>query len=139
MRPNELWTCPHDKLASCNQFSNISIMEMGKTWCSGAGAPSPSGFSFFCFSYKQVLLWVVEGFTAIGTLDLKISVEGFTAIGTSDLKKSYHHSEPSPMRPNELWTCPDDGIARAQAPGCQRSSCWVRSKRKRRGPVYPAT
>jgi len=27
------------------------------------------------------------------------------------------------MRPNELWTCPDDGAARAQAPGCQRSSC----------------
>jgi len=26
------------------------------------------------------------------------------------------------MRPNELWTCPDDGAARAQAPGCQRSS-----------------
>jgi len=52
-----------------------------------------------------------------------------------DLKKSYHHSGPSPMRPNELWTCPDDGAARAQAPGCQRSSCWVRSKRKRRGLV----
>jgi len=29
----------------------------------------------------------------------------------------------SPMSPNELWTCPDDGAARAQAPGCQRSSC----------------
>jgi len=27
------------------------------------------------------------------------------------------------MRPNELWACPDDGAARAQAPGCQRSSC----------------
>jgi len=25
------------------------------------------------------------------------------------------------MSPNELWTCPDDGAARAQAPGCQRS------------------
>jgi len=24
------------------------------------------------------------------------------------------------MRPNELRTCPDDGAARAQAPGCQR-------------------
>jgi len=33
-------------------------MEIGKTWCSGAGAPSPSGFFFF---YKQVLLWVVDG------------------------------------------------------------------------------
>jgi len=48
------------KLASSNQFSNVSIMEMGKTWCSGAGAPSPSGFSFFFF-YKQVLLWAVGG------------------------------------------------------------------------------
>jgi len=27
------------------------------------------------------------------------------------------------MRPNELWTCPDDGAIRSQAPGCQRSSC----------------
>jgi len=27
------------------------------------------------------------------------------------------------MRLNELWTCPDNGAARAQAPGCQRSSC----------------
>jgi len=27
------------------------------------------------------------------------------------------------MRPNELWTCPHDGAARAQAPGCQRNSC----------------
>jgi len=44
-------------------------------------------------------------------------------IGTLDLKKSYHHSGPSPRRPNELWTRPDDGAARAQAPGCQHSSC----------------
>jgi len=35
-------------------------MEMAKTWCSGAGAPSPSGFFPF-FSYKQVLLWVMGG------------------------------------------------------------------------------
>ena len=69
---------------------------------SGAGVPSPSGFFFFLFLNKQVLLrwWVVEGFTTIGTLDLK---------------KSYHHSGPSPMKPNELWTCPDDGAARAQS------------------------
>jgi len=26
------------------------------------------------------------------------------------------------MRPNELWTCPDDGAAREQASGCRRSS-----------------
>ena len=46
-----------------------------------------------------------------------------TKIGTLDLKKSYHHSGPSPMRLNELWTCPHDGAARAQAPGCQCNSC----------------
>jgi len=27
-------------------------------------------------------------------------MEGFTTIGTLDLEKSYHHSGPSPMRPN---------------------------------------
>ena len=27
------------------------------------------------------------------------------------------------MRPNELWTRPDDEGTSAQAPGCQRSSC----------------
>jgi len=52
-------------------------------------------------------------------------------IGTLCFKKSCHNSVPSPMRPNELWTCPDDGTARAQAPGCQRSSC--RSVRRGRG------
>jgi len=53
-------------------------------------------------------------------------VEDFTAIGTLDLKKSFYHSGPSPMRSNELWTCPlvGDGAARAQAHGCQRSNCW---------------
>ena len=34
-------------------------MEIGKTWCSGAGVPCPSGLFFFFFFYKQVLLWVV--------------------------------------------------------------------------------
>jgi len=33
----------------------------------------------------------------------------------------FHHLGPSPMSPNELWTCPD--AAMAQAHGCQRSSC----------------
>jgi len=33
-------------------------------------------------------------------------VEGFTTIGTWNLKKSHHHSGPSPMRPDELWTEP---------------------------------
>ena len=28
-------------------------------------------------------------------------------------KKSYHHLGLSPIRPNELWTCPHDGTARA--------------------------
>ena len=49
---------------------------------------SPPGFFHLtnkcCFGY-----WAVEDFTTIGTLDLK---------------KSYHHSGPSSMRPNELWT-----------------------------------
>jgi len=35
------------------------------------------------------------------------------------------------MRPNEFWTHPDEGAARAQAPGCQGSSC--RSVRRGRG------
>ena len=40
---------------------------------------------------------------------------------------------PIELRPtrNELWTRPDDGAARAQAPGCQRCSC--RSVRRGRG------
>jgi len=75
-----------------------------------AGAPSPSGFFFFFFFYKQVLFWVVGG-------------GGFHDNWTLDLKKSYHHSGSSPMRPNELWTCPHDGTARTQGPGRQRNSC----------------
>jgi len=59
------------------------------------------------------------------------SRKDFTAIGTLDLKKSYHYSEPSPMRPNELETRPHIGAARAQAPGCQRNSC--RSVRRGEG------
>ena len=43
------------------------------------------------------------------------AVEDFTTIGTLDLKKSYHHSGPSPMRPNNLWIRPDHVGARAQA------------------------
>jgi len=41
---------------SSNQFSNVSIMEMGKTLCSGAGAPPPSGFFFFVFLQTSVAL-----------------------------------------------------------------------------------
>ena len=44
-------------------------------------------------------------------------------VGTRVSKKSYHHLGLSPMRLNELWTCLDDRATRAQAPGCQRSSC----------------
>ena len=58
-------------------------------------------------------------------------MEDFKTIGTLYLKKSYHYSVPSPMRLNELWTCPDVGAARAQALGCQRGSC--RSVRRGRG------
>ena len=39
------------------------------------------------------------------------------------LRTLNNHLGLSPMRPNELWTYPDDGAARAQAPCCQRSSC----------------
>ena len=49
--------------------------------------------------------------------------EDFIDLGTAVSKKSYHHLRLSPMRPNELWTCPDDGAARAPVPDCQRSSC----------------
>jgi len=38
------------------------------------------------------------------------------------------------MRPKELWTCPQDGAARAKAPGCQQSSCGsIRRGRLREG------
>jgi len=60
------------------------------------------------FFVSQIRVWWVEDFTLLGTLDLK---------------KSYHHSGPSPMRPNKLWIRPHDGAARVQDPGCQRSSC----------------
>jgi len=42
-------------------------------------------------------------------------VKDFKDLGTILSKKSYHNLGLSPMRPNELWTCPDDGAARAQA------------------------
>jgi len=50
-------------------------------------------------------------------------VEDFANLGTPVPKKSYHHLGLSTMRPNELWTCPDDRAARAQVPGYQRSIC----------------
>jgi len=48
---------------------------------------------------------------------------GIAELGTFNLKKPYHHSGPSHMKPNELWTRPHNGVARAQAPSCHRSSC----------------
>ena len=44
-------------------------------------------------------------------------MEDFTDLGTTLSKESYHHLGLSQMRPTELLTCPDDGAARAQAPG----------------------
>jgi len=41
------------------------------------------------------------------------------------------------MRLNEPWTCPDDGAARAQAPGCQHGSCG--SVRRGRGGICIAS
>ena len=52
-------------------------------------------------------------------------MEDFTTIGTLYLKKSYHNSIPLPMRPNEHWTCPHDGAARAQASGSPRTTVVV--------------
>ena len=65
------------------------------------------------------------------------AVEDFTKIGNLDLKKSHHHLGPSPMRPNELCTCPHDGATRAQATGCQCSTC--RSVRRGRGGIGVAS
>ena len=70
-------------------------------------------FSSSFFSFKK---------TSVALLKLW-EVEDFADLGTTLPKRSYHHLGLSPMRPNELWTCPHDGAARAQALGCQRSSC----------------
>jgi len=72
---------------------------------------SPSGFSFLFFKKKQVLL-------CDGHVWRRIS-----HTGTTVPKISYHHSWPSPMRPNELWTCSDTEPP-GLAPGC-RVSVWV--------------
>ena len=67
-------------------------------------------FLLFCL-LKQVLLCLFG------------EVKDFIDLGTTISKKSYHHLGVSPMWPNENWTCPDEGAARAQAPDCQLSSC----------------
>jgi len=105
------------KLVSRTQFSTVSIVEIGKTWF--LWCRSAFSFGVFLFSQTSVALlwwWAMEDFTTIGTLDLK---------------ESYYHWGPSPLKPNQRWTWPDDGAARAQAPGCQRNSCM--SVRRGRG------
>jgi len=69
---------------------------------------SPSGF-FLLFFYKkkQVLLCEGHGWRRI------------SHTGTTVPMISNHHSWPSPMRPNELWTCPDTEPPKL-VPGCQR-------------------
>jgi len=44
-------------------------------------------------------------------------------LGTPVLTKSYHHSGPSQMRPNKLWTRPDNGATTAKAPDRHRGRC----------------
>jgi len=56
---------------------------------SGAGAGSLSFFFWKQISVPLLWWWAVKNFTTLETLSLK---------------KSYHHSGPSPVRPNELWT-----------------------------------
>jgi len=43
--------------------------------------------------------------------------------GVNSLPVSLILGRTSSMRPNKLWTRPDNGAARAQAPGCQWGSC----------------
>ena len=54
-------------------------------------------------------------------------------LGTPGPKKSYHHSGPSSMSPNEPWICPDNGATGAKVPGRHRGSCG--SVRRGRGGV----
>jgi len=76
-------------------------------WCRFAFS-----FGFFiCCCNKQVLLCLVVG------------GGGFHDTWDLGSQKPFHHSGPSLMRPNEVWTRLDDWAARAQAPGCQGSSC----------------
>jgi len=75
--------------------------------CFGAGMGSPSGCLFFFFCLQTCVTLLVEDFVELRTLDLK---------------KSYYHSGPF-MWPNELWIRPHNRATKAQAPGCQRSSC----------------
>ena len=49
--------------------------------------------------------------------------EGFHRLWDHSIQEILPSLRTLPMRLNELWTCPDDEAARAQVPGCQRSSC----------------
>ena len=71
------------------------------------------GFFFLFFFFKRISvalfkLWVLAD---------------YSDLGTPCPRNLFHHLGPSPMRPNELWTCPRDGTAMAQAHSCQRNSC----------------
>jgi len=75
---------------------------------------SPSGFLFsFLFFLKRISVTLLKLW----------AVEDYPKPWDPVPKGSYHHLGLSPMRPNELWTCPDDGAAMTQAHTCQRSSC----------------
>jgi len=116
-----------------SSVARFIVIAMGKgcLWVldlSGAGTFSLGIFLLF-FGQKQVLLFFGHGWRRI------------SHTGATVPTKSYHHSRPSPMRLNELWTrtCPDTEPPGQKPLIVNGVSCWVRSKRKRRGSVYPAT
>ena len=76
-----------------------------------------------CLSFGVFLIFFLSFSKKTSVALLKLwEVEDFVDLGDPVPKKSYHHLGLSPMRPNEPWTCAHDGAARAQAPGCPRSS-----------------
>ena len=130
----------------------LGSSQMRKT-CQCVLDPSGSGFfppGFFLFFFwvgrmitlhpKQVLL--SRGRWRISQTLGPQSPRKFTIIQPSPMRPNelrtrpdneatranltYHHLEPSPMRPNELWTIPDNGATRAKASGRQQVSCGFR-------------
>ena len=77
----------------------LGSAEAGKCGCAAFGF-----FSFFPFFFKKRIsvalfkLWVVHD---------------YSNFGTPCPRDRFHHLGLSPMRPNELWTCPRDGAAMA--------------------------
>ena len=67
--------------------------------------------------------------------EIYLKICRFAQVGHAMIHRIHRLEFPKDSRSRRFKTVRDDGAARAQAPGCQRSSCWVRSKRKRRGPV----